>query len=475
MAPRKKAVKRSGFQQALHTVLENAWPDPEVSQHAFFKRWAQRAGVDPLSDVAISDYCLKVQSPNRALSHIANIVAELDWPAARTRNALHRSVIEVVELMTLVLCEQGVQKEVKEKKFLGQSGQEKSDWLVVPMENRLAACMVAAAWLQLRMKLVLDESGYPAALNLLTDLPPQEFGWTDAKQAAKAEVMAYLNHVRGGEAYRSSLTRREQLEVVKRRKVISDEYLDEDLQDYVSKGGAMPTFGLQKGMPAGIDDGTRVWLRDALSIECFMFDPVAAKQAGSQFDELQGFLLKHLEEIIMRVHVGARSDSTQGEGKAAMSARTKVFISYSHADKKKWLPMFQKKLAVLQTEELLDLWDDTRIKPGDDWYAEIDQALKDCQIALLLISDEFLSSSFIQKKEMTDLLQKHKEGGLRLYPVLLRDCLWEVNPHLKRLQIKMTDGAKALETCKPAERNAVLTQIARDIHQAVKHDASGAV
>jgi hypothetical protein len=123
----------------------------------------------------------------------------------------------------------------------------------------------------------------------------------------------------------------------------------------------------------------------------------------------------------------------------------------------------------------MDLWDDTRIKPGDDWFVEIDQALQGCQIALLLISDEFLSSTFIQKKEMTDLLQKHKDGGLRLYPVLLRDCLWEVNPHLKRLQIKMTAGAKALETCKPAERNEVLTQIARDIYQAVKPDASGAV
>ena len=158
-----------------------------------------------------------------------------------------------------------------------------------------------------------------------------------------------------------------------------------------------------------------------------------------------------------------------------MSKRTKVFISYSHADKRKWLPLLQKKLAVLETQGLLDLWDDTRIKPGDDWYVEIDQALKDCQIALLLISDEFLSSRFIQQKEMVDLLEKHKGGGLRLYPVLLRDCLWEAVPDLKRLQIKMTQGAKPLETCKPAERNAVLTQIGRDLLQAVQPDAAGAV
>ena len=157
-----------------------------------------------------------------------------------------------------------------------------------------------------------------------------------------------------------------------------------------------------------------------------------------------------------------------------MTERTKAFVSYSHADKKKWLPLIQKKLAVLEREGLLDLWDDTRIKPGDDWYAEIDKALKASRIALLLISDEFLSSTFIQNKEMADLLLAHKAGGLRLYPILIRDCLWEVQPELKRLQIKMTDGFKALETCKPADRNAVLTQIGRDILQAVRPNDQGA-
>lgn len=474
MATRRKAVRQSGFQKALHEAIQRTWTDPAVAQHVFFARWASSAKLPKLTGDAIYQHCLTCPRPNRALLDIASVVAELDWPAVRTITGVHSRVVELVELMTLVLCERRVREDIEDRKLLAQTAPV-DDLLVLPMDNRLAAGMVAAAWLKLHVKLVLDESGQPAALNLLSDLPPQEFGWTDARQAAKAEVIAYLGHVRGGDRHCPASARRDQLGVVKRRGVLRDDDLEDLLQTHVERGGARPAFGFQQGTSGGFDAATRLWLRDTFGIECFAVDPVAAATADGRFKELQAFLLSHLEDIVMRVHAGAAVDVRQGERDSTMSKRTKVFISYSHADKKKWLPLFQKKLAVLETQGLLDLWDDTRIKPGDDWYAEIDQALKDCQIALLLISDEFLSSRFIQQKEMVDLLEKHKGGGLRLYPVLLRNCLWEAVPDLKRLQIKMTQGAKPLETCKSAERNEVLTQIGRDLLQAVQPDPAGAV
>ena len=474
MAEGEAVVKQSGFQQALHAAVQRIWADPAVAQHAFFSRWAASAKLPTLSGDAIYQHCMTCPRPNRALTDITYVVAELDWPTARTITGVHSRVVELVELMTLVLCERRVRADIEDQKLLAQDAPA-GDLLVLPMDNRLAASMVAAAWLGLHVKLVLDESGQPSALNLLSDLPPLAFGWTDARQAAKAEVMAHLGHVRGGDRHCPESARLDQLGVVKRRGVLRDDDLDDLLQVHVERGGARPAFGFQQGASAGLDGGTRLWLRDTFGIECFAVDPAAAATADTRFKELQAFLLPHLEDIITRVHAGAAVDVKPAEGDSTMSKRTKIFISYSHADKKKWLPLFQKKLAVLETQGLLDLWDDTRIQPGDDWYAEIDRALKDCQIALLLISDEFLSSKFIQRKEMVDLLEKHKGGGLRLYPVLLRDCLWEVNPHLKRLQIKMTRTAKPLEDCKPAERNAVLTEIGRDLLKAMQPDAAGAV
>jgi hypothetical protein len=48
----------------------------------------------------------------------------------------------------------------------------------------------------------------------------------------------------------------------------------------------------------------------------------------------------------------------------------------------------------------------------------------------LLVSPEFLASRFIVEEELPALV----EHGVRMPPVLLRDCLWEKEPLLARGQ-----------------------------------------
>jgi hypothetical protein len=50
----------------------------------------------------------------------------------------------------------------------------------------------------------------------------------------------------------------------------------------------------------------------------------------------------------------------------------------------------------------------------------IDQAV----VALLLVSPAFLASVFITEQELPGLVER----GLRLVPVLVLDCLWDMNP-----------------------------------------------
>src|SRR3954465_12543236 len=71
------------------------------------------------------------------------------------------------------------------------------------------------------------------------------------------------------------------------------------------------------------------------------------------------------------------------------STRTKVFISYSHTDQE-WLERLKRHLKPLVREGRLDCWDDTHIRPGDDWKKEIRTALDTAQAAVLLISADFL-------------------------------------------------------------------------------------
>jgi hypothetical protein len=92
------------------------------------------------------------------------------------------------------------------------------------------------------------------------------------------------------------------------------------------------------------------------------------------------------------------------------STGTRVFISYSHADKP-WLERLKRHLKPLVREGQLDCWDDTHIRPGDDWKQEIRTALDTAQVAVLLISADFFASDFIDENELPPLLLAAQAKG----------------------------------------------------------------
>lgn len=463
--PDARVRSETALQRALRAAASEAWAEPVARAHAFFALWGKLAGIDPVSPAAICAYCMADATPNPALLDIADVVGQLDWPSPRMLNAVHRSVVEVVELMTLVLCERRI-----EAAGFDPAGMEESGLLVVPMADRLAASLVAAAWLKCRVKMSVDAKGRPLVLNLLTDLPPVEFGWRDVQQAHSAELLAYLNHSRGGgTAFFSS--RKQELETVQRRG-LQDEA---DISDMLAaarrrRDFADPVFGLTQNEHPQVDVGTRVWLRDQYGLESFKWSRPDEGDVDEKFRKLQGNLLQHIEDIIQRVYAGAVPMTSSPDKEVGMSERSSIFISYSHKDKDEWLGRFQDKLATLARQEGIDIWDDTRIRPGDDWAAEIDKALQGCKVALLLISDGFLTSKYITEKEFPDLLARHRAGGMRVYPILVKDCTWEGDPDLSRLQIKMAGGTQPLEAyvADPAKLNAEMTRIAREVRDFIQ-------
>jgi tetratricopeptide (TPR) repeat protein len=117
----------------------------------------------------------------------------------------------------------------------------------------------------------------------------------------------------------------------------------------------------------------------------------------------------------------------------------KVFISYSHKDED-WKNRLQTHLAVLEMQELLSVWDDRKIAGGEDWYPEIEQAIQSAHVAILLISADFLSSKFIQGKEVPPLLQRRKNEGLRVIPLILKPCAWQAVEWLSKIQGRPIDN-----------------------------------
>ena len=73
--------------------------------------------------------------------------------------------------------------------------------------------------------------------------------------------------------------------------------------------------------------------------------------------------------------------------------RTNIFISYSHAnaDVLDRLPIHLDPLKRLYG---IQKWCDRDIMPGDNWEQQIETALNKCQVAVLLVSPDFLASRF---------------------------------------------------------------------------------
>lgn len=147
-----------------------------------------------------------------------------------------------------------------------------------------------------------------------------------------------------------------------------------------------------------------------------------------------------------------------------MEAKKKIFLSYCHKDDK-WLKRMQVHLKVLNHSIKIDLWDDSRIKAGESWKKEIEDALNTCEIAILLVSADFLASRFITEIEVPTFLQRRSVEGIRIYPVIVSPCAWQTVPWLATLQCRPKDG-KPISTWKTPD--GPLSDVVREIHEIIQ-------
>lgn len=139
-----------------------------------------------------------------------------------------------------------------------------------------------------------------------------------------------------------------------------------------------------------------------------------------------------------------------------------IFISYSHEDEE-WKDEVLKHLNLLQYNDVI-IWDDRQIKTGDDWFPQIEKALNTAKIAILLISSSFFNSNFIRHKEIPALLKRRKEGGLRIIPLVIKDCDWSGVTWLAAIQgaVKNNQPLEHFQLKSP-ELNSQLKKFTSDI------------
>lgn len=148
------------------------------------------------------------------------------------------------------------------------------------------------------------------------------------------------------------------------------------------------------------------------------------------------------------------SDKPQTKG-------TRLFISYSRVDRK-WVDRIRVHLQPLERMGLIDLWSDDKIKPGEIWQRQLDEAIASSKIALIIISASYLASNYIANEELPALLLKAKAAGLVVLSIIVSPCRYDEDHSLFQFQA-LNDPTRTLVEMDRGEAERVLASMASHV------------
>ena len=105
----------------------------------------------------------------------------------------------------------------------------------------------------------------------------------------------------------------------------------------------------------------------------------------------------------------------------------KFFISYAQEDRdhkndlRKWLE-------TLNWKDDVEVWENEQIGAGGELDKTVKAQLAIADIIVLLVSVDFLASSYIKEVEFARAMDRHNAGDALIIPVIVRDCIWNMTP-----------------------------------------------
>ncbi len=117
----------------------------------------------------------------------------------------------------------------------------------------------------------------------------------------------------------------------------------------------------------------------------------------------------------------------------SIQARTlRVFVCYAHEDQR-WLhgESLIPSLAASLRKDNVAFWYDARLVAGDRYRQVIETEIARADIAILLVSQYFLDSTFINEVELPAIQSRAASNQMVILPVLVSPCTWEESPLLR--------------------------------------------
>ncbi|MBC7829721.1 MAG: toll/interleukin-1 receptor domain-containing protein [Chitinophagaceae bacterium] len=104
-----------------------------------------------------------------------------------------------------------------------------------------------------------------------------------------------------------------------------------------------------------------------------------------------------------------------------MQKPVRIFLSYAEEDEI-FVDDLRNQLSQLRKKKLIADFHDRQILPGTEWDHTIRSEIDTADIIIFLVSADFLASDYIDRVEIRNALERHRQGMVKIVPVLVRIC-----------------------------------------------------
>jgi len=114
----------------------------------------------------------------------------------------------------------------------------------------------------------------------------------------------------------------------------------------------------------------------------------------------------------------------------------------------------------------ISIWDDSAIKPGEKWRDEIQEAIENAKVAILMVSANFIASDFIANSELPPILDAEVDNdGITIIWIPISSCAVE-DTAIESYQAAI-NPQKPLDMMNEAELNQALLKVYRSVRKAL--------
>jgi hypothetical protein len=142
--------------------------------------------------------------------------------------------------------------------------------------------------------------------------------------------------------------------------------------------------------------------------------------------------------------------------------RLKVFVSYSQSDCE-WAERLLAHLSIAESKGLVEYWSDQKIQAGSEWKQEIEKAIKQSKVFVILVSPDYVASPFSADFELP-LIKEASEDEALILPVIIKPTVKAALGGLSKYQ---TVNDEALSSLSPKEQEKLLIKLANKINAAI--------